>query len=154
MPAELSVSSDRRGGARMGIDRETTLRVDAVPMDAQVENLSPMGFAIVTDAILEVGREVCIGLPGVGSRPARVVWIGKGQVGCAFDRPLRPNELALAFRGDVVARPLVEMWENRLPSPPPVEQHRFSYRTRFAILIGSTALLWLIIGGLIVAAAT
>jgi hypothetical protein len=153
MSAQLSESPDRRTGFRSEVGRETTLRLDAMPIDARMDNLSRLGFGLFMDLPPASGTALRVGLPGVGSREATIVWVEGNHAGCMFNLPLSPNDLSCAFQADVVSAPRIEVWRNTaIPMVPGVSSARggrkFSYRMRLAILVGLTTTLWgLIIGG-------
>jgi len=62
-----------------------------------VLDLSRSGVRILSDATLEVGEEISIGLAGAGSTRAYVTWSRGGEYGCAFERPIGPEDEARAF---------------------------------------------------------
>ena len=82
----------------------STLRLNGTaPIDVVVVDVSESGVRIVTNADLEIGQEISIGLAGAGSSRAYVVWRRDDHYGCAFERPLGPEGVALAFsRGSIV----------------------------------------------------
>jgi hypothetical protein len=74
------------------------------PVDVVVLDLSRSGVRILSDALLEVGQEISIGLAGAGSTRAYVTWSRGGEYGCAFERPIAPEEEARAFSRAPVKR--------------------------------------------------
>jgi len=76
----------------------STLRLSGTaPIDVVVVDVSESGVRIVTNADLDIGQEISIGLAGAGSSRAYVVWRRDDHYGCAFERPLGPEGAALAF---------------------------------------------------------
>jgi hypothetical protein len=67
------------------------------PVDVVVLDLSRSGVRIMTDARLSVGQEISIGLAGAGVTRAFVTWARNGEYGCAFERPIAPEDEAAAF---------------------------------------------------------
>jgi hypothetical protein len=62
-----------------------------------------------------VGQEISIGLAGAGSTRAFVTWARGDEYGCAFERPMAPEDEALAFsRAPVkrLGRALIDRAEN------------------------------------------
>jgi hypothetical protein len=82
----------------------STLRLNGTaPIDVVVVDVSESGVRIVTNADLEIGQEISIGLAGAGSSRAYVVWRRADHYGCAFERPIGPEGAARAFsRGSIV----------------------------------------------------
>jgi hypothetical protein len=74
------------------------------PVDVVVLDLSRSGIRIMTDADLSVGQEISIGLAGAGVTRAYVTWARDGEYGCAFERPIAPEDEAAAFSRAPVKR--------------------------------------------------
>lgn len=74
------------------------------PVDVIVLDLSRSGVRILSDATLEVGQEISIGLAGAGSTRAYVTWSRGGEYGCAFERPIAPDDEMRAFSRAPVKR--------------------------------------------------
>lgn len=74
------------------------------PVDVIVLDISRSGVRILTDAQLEVGQEITIGLAGAGVTHAFVSWARGGEYGCAFERPMAPEDEAMAFSHAPVKR--------------------------------------------------
>jgi hypothetical protein len=74
------------------------------PVDVVVLDLSRSGIRIMTDADLSVGQEISIGLAGAGVTRAYVTWTRDGEYGCAFERPIAPEDEAAAFSRAPVKR--------------------------------------------------
>lgn len=87
-----------RTAERRTTDARSTMRADGgAPVDVIVLDISRSGVRIATGAELEIGQEITIGLAGAGVTHAFVAWAGKGEYGCAFERPIPAEEEALAF---------------------------------------------------------
>jgi hypothetical protein len=59
-----------------------------------------------------VGQEISIGLAGAGSTRAYVTWSRGNEYGCAFERPIAPEDEARAF-----SRAPVKRLGRALPEP-------------------------------------
>ena len=75
------------------------------PFDVVVEDLSRSGFRVPSDAALDVGDVVSLGLPGVGTCRAFVVRQAGDRYGCMFLTPLSAIELQ-AVLAAVPAEPI------------------------------------------------
>ncbi|HWI87302.1 MAG TPA: PilZ domain-containing protein, partial [Sphingomonas sp.] len=83
----------------------STMRLDGGdPLDVIVLDISRSGVRIFTDADLAIGQEISIGLSGAGVTRAFVAWRSDDQYGCAFERPITPEDSAVAFSKEPVAR--------------------------------------------------
>lgn len=115
--AELDIVGihERRGALRFVVDAPTTLRgPDAAPIDVVIADFSRKGFLMVTDAVLDVGMQVSVGLSGSGSREAIVVRRDPRGYGCQFVAPLTRTEMATAFANrDGAVAPLPSADERR-----------------------------------------
>jgi len=94
-----------RAAERRPADAPSTMRADGcMPVDVVVLDISRSGVRILTDATLEIGQEITIGLAGAGVTRAFVAWARDGEYGCAFERPIAPEDEALAFSHAPVKR--------------------------------------------------
>jgi hypothetical protein len=94
-----------RTAERRSTDAPSTMRADnGAPIDVVVLDLSRSGVRIQTDAELEIGQEITIGLAGAGVTRAYVAWGQGGEYGCAFERPMAPEDEARAFSRAPVKR--------------------------------------------------
>ena len=94
-----------RTAERRATDAPSTMRADGcTPVDVIVLDISRSGVRIMTDATLEIGQEITIGLAGAGVTHAFVAWARDGEYGCAFERPIPIEEEALAFSQAPVKR--------------------------------------------------
>ena len=94
-----------RAAERRATDAPSTMRADGcTPVDVIVLDISRSGVRIMTDAALEIGQEITIGLAGAGVTRAFVTWARDGEYGCAFERPIAAEDEALAFSQAPVKR--------------------------------------------------
>ncbi len=102
---ESGQSMNARSAERRSTDAPSTMRADnGAPVDVLVLDISRSGVRIVTDAPLQIGQEISIGLAGAGVTRAYVAWARGGEYGCAFERPMAPEDEALAFSRAPVQR--------------------------------------------------
>jgi hypothetical protein len=94
--AALSRSADRDS---LFLQASLILPGSAAPVTIRVRNLSPGGM--LAEARIEVaqGAAVEIELRNVGRVTGRVIWVGEGKFGIAFDRAVDPQ----AVRRQVVS---------------------------------------------------
>ncbi|MGN6691524.1 MAG: PilZ domain-containing protein [Sphingopyxis sp.] len=96
--AALSRSADRDS---LFMQANLTLPGQAAPMVVRVRNLSAGGMlAEAPFRGVAQGAVVEIELRNVGFVPGRIVWVGEGKFGIAFDRPVDPQ----AVRRQVVQK--------------------------------------------------
>lgn len=142
LPALLQL--DRPG--RISLDRTATLRDGSQkPLDVVVHNISSTGCLVSTDAELPDDMLVTIGIAGLGTRPARVARQSETLYGLAF--------LELANESDLLpARDAQTLVDGVFSAPLPTNEiedgpdDRYSPRTRFLILVGSSFGLWTALG--------
>ena len=67
----------------------------ASSVSVQIMDLSTHGFRIETHLYLHKGADVWLRLPGLEARHAKVAWVDRNAVGCAFEQPLHEAVLAL-----------------------------------------------------------
>lgn len=153
--AKLYDDARRVGRVEAGV--EATLRDTALrPYDVVVVDLSPTGCGIQTKVELEVGTPVRIGLPGTGVHTAHVVRCEPGFYGCAFDVPISWQAVQTVLTFDSVVsgafeRPIEAEAADETPAriaEPYVR--RLPLKARFAIIIGTSVLLWAAIIGAVV----
>ena len=102
---ESGQTKEARSARRRPTGAASTMRTDGgEPVDVIVLDLSRSGVRILSDATLEVGQEISIGLAGAGSTRAYVTWARGGEYGCAFERPIAPEDEARAFSRAPVKR--------------------------------------------------
>ena len=73
---------------------------DADPVTVRVRNLSPGGMLAEANVKVVQGAAVEVDLRNVGPVAGRVIWVGEGKFGIAFDRPVDPQ----AVRRQVVSQ--------------------------------------------------
>ena len=113
MAIAAQLYQDGREAERHSVEFDATLRDPAfLPLDVVVEDLSTGGFRVVTDTDLPLAAEIGLGVAGIGTHGARVVWRGEGIYGCEFLIPLKDDELRMALSAPSF-EPLV------MPSPAP-----------------------------------
>jgi hypothetical protein len=144
-----------REAERHRVEFDATLRDPAfVPLDVVVEDLSTGGFRIVTSTTLPLAAEIGLGLAGIGTHRARIVWRSEGVYGCEFLTPLKDDELRTALSAPS-SEPLV------LPTSTPRdfaseteneqlrdEQSGLSLRGRLYSIIAAAIVAWLATIGL------
>lgn len=69
------------------------------PAVVRVRNLSPGGMLAEAPMEIAEGAAVAVELRNVGRVSGRVIWVGEGKFGIAFDRPVDPQ----AVRRQVVS---------------------------------------------------
>lgn len=145
---------DGRWAERHTVELEATLRdSDWAPVDVTIEDLSHGGFRVVAGAELAVGDAIALGIAGIGTREAKVVWGTAGIYGCEFVVPLSDADLRTAVSAPV-ATPIA-FPKTPLPTPQatpvaegrnaPAQEEKFSVRTRLAIIVGSAVLAWMLV---------
>lgn len=70
------------------------------PVTVRVRNLSPGGMLAEARVPVAQGGAVQVDLRNVGAVSGRVIWVGEGKFGIAFDRPVDPQ----AVRRQVVSQ--------------------------------------------------
>ncbi len=149
---------DGRWAERHPVELEATLRdSDWAPVDVTIEDLSHGGFRVVAGAELKVGDSIALGIAGIGTREAKVVWGTAGIYGCEFLTPLSDGDLRSAVSGPT-ATPIA-FPKTPLPTPQPTPpsaqgatvqaaEEKFTVRTRLAIIVGSAVIAWMLVFGL------
>lgn len=146
---------DGRWAERHSVELEATLRDSAwAPVDVAIEDLSHGGCRVVAAVDLAVGNSIALGIAGIGTREAKVVWGAAGIFGCEFIAPLSDADLRAALAGPVstpIAFPKTPL-PTPQPTPPvvqgwqrPAGEAKFSMRTRLAIIVGSAVLAWMLV---------
>lgn len=146
MAVTAALYEDVRLAERHSVSLDGTMRdTDRTPHDVVIEDLSLTGFRVPTGANLNLTDLISLGLPGVGKRPARVIWKAGERCGCTFLDPLTDAELRAALAGPVLqpvsigaqmARPLTV---SRIDEPVVPELSRF---TRVVVITGLVAASW------------
>jgi hypothetical protein len=131
---------------RISLDRTATLRdTSQKPIDVRVHNVSSTGCLVSTDETLPDDTLVTIGIAGLGTRPARIARQTDTLYGLEFLEPASEAELLPARHAEtlvdgVFATPLPTV------APAPVVDERYSLRTRFLIIAGTSFALWGVMG--------
>ncbi|MBA3940921.1 MAG: pilus assembly protein PilZ [Sphingopyxis sp.] len=95
--AALSRGADRDS---LFMQADLLLPGQAGPAVVRVRNLSAGGMLAESPVRVEQGATVEVDLRNVGPVPGRVVWVGEGKFGIAFDRQINPQ----AVRRQVVKK--------------------------------------------------
>ncbi|MDZ3833417.1 MAG: PilZ domain-containing protein [Sphingopyxis sp.] len=87
------VTALSRGADRDSLFMQATLmlREGGAPITVRVRNLSVGGMLAETPARVPESAVVEIDLKNVGPVPGRIVWVGEGKFGIAFDQPVNPQ---------------------------------------------------------------
>lgn len=96
------VAALSRGADRDSLFMQAGLMVPgrADPVVVRVRNLSPGGMLAEAKVKVAQGAVVEVDLRNVGPVVGRVIWVGEGKFGIAFDRPVDPQ----AVRRQVVSQ--------------------------------------------------
>ncbi len=155
MAIAAQLYQDGREAERYRVGFDATLRDSAfVPLDVVVEDLSIGGFRVVTTTDLSPGAEVGLGLAGIGTHRARVVWRGEGIYGCEFVTSLKEEDLRTALSAppsDPIALPIPA--QSKAASPIAVtdqesEHSGLNLRGRFFAIIAAAITAWVLVAGL------
>lgn len=148
VPSLKIETGDRRADERTPIERAAVLRIDGQAHAIEVDNLTRDGCKIRTTLDLAPGLMVTIGLAGVGTVSARVVWRSASGYGCAFEQSLPAGAVTAATRNNVA-----HLGELTLDVPIVMPaQVKWSRRRSLALVAGASALLWVgLIGGYLLA---
>ncbi|MDB5701420.1 MAG: PilZ protein [Sphingomonadales bacterium] len=146
---------DDRRAERKELHVAGTLRhVGNIPIDVVVEDLSATGFRMLTQANLQLGEKVTVGIPGVGQRAAHVVRHTDNGFSCEFvdaidarlvTMPSTAQSVVEADFGRQLDVGLLSEWSRA--NPPQIE--RLSQSRRLLIFGGIGVAGWLIILGFI-----
>lgn len=102
--ASIANRMEARRATRRRTDAPSTLRAGSEgPVDTFVHDVSQTGARIETATPLQIGDLVSIGLGGVGSVRAIVVWARESQYGLDFVTPLTDADAEQAFGVGTVA---------------------------------------------------
>jgi len=96
------VAALSRGADRDSLFMQASLTIPghADPVVVRVRNLSAGGMLAESTARVTQGQAIEIELRNVGVVPGRIVWVGEGKFGVAFDRQVNPQ----AVRRQVVQK--------------------------------------------------
>ena len=95
---DLSAGRDARRDPRLDATAEVGLReLGSNGVDAQLVNISSLGFMAKTDAEITPGSRVWLTLPGISRVNALVVWAKGGKLGGEFAAPIDPLQVLQAI---------------------------------------------------------
>lgn len=102
--AEPARPSADRAAERIHLSMTAGLRKQGeTKFDAQIADLSTVGFRVESHYAMPAGTQVFLTLPGLVAIPARVVWSRDNSLGCRFETPIHPavfeRVVAAARRG-------------------------------------------------------
>lgn len=89
-------NSDRRTAERFEVHKPGTLSGIGATKDVLIENISSTGCLTRCDLVLSIGTLTSIALPGLSTRPAKLVRQDGNHLGWHFLVPLKPNEIQIA----------------------------------------------------------
>lgn len=90
-----SFSAQRRGGRRHRSNLMAVVRQQKRPNETiHILDISPEGCGFRSRCAIPVGARVWLGLPGIESWAAKVVWFEGGKGGLRFEAPLDPQVAA------------------------------------------------------------
>ncbi len=139
--------SNRRKRDRRDVRLGATIRdSDARPLDAVVHDLSATGFLVQSSDALRIGSVVRIGLSGIGSSAARVLWKRDGLCGCAFIEPISEADIETALHARTVTE--VDFSAGSMPAAAPAPAP--SRKIAMLAVLGLSVLLWAATAGGIV----
>ena len=88
---DAGFSDERRGGRRHRSNMMAVLRQQKRPNEAiHIVDVSSEGCGFRSRLPMPVGARVWLGLPGLETWAATVVWFEDGKGGMRFERPLHP----------------------------------------------------------------
>ncbi|PVX31061.1 PilZ domain-containing protein [Sphingomonas pokkalii] len=145
---------DGRWTERHQVELEATLRDSAwAPLDVVIEDVSPGGFRVVAGAQMAVGDKIALGVAGLGTREARVVWGDEGIYGCEFIVPLSKEDLHTAVSAPAASP--IAFPKTPLPTPQAtgvdagtnraMDEDRLPIRARVAAIVVSAFLAWVFV---------
>ena len=88
-----SEAADRRMFGRVASNIRARMGRAEQAQEVTVTELSRGGFRVEGGKNLEGGMDIAIDLPGLGLRPARVVWTVGRQAGCEFTLPIEDRQI-------------------------------------------------------------
>ena len=130
--------NERRTDPRTGVGKPSTARgPDDAAVDVIVKDLSASGLSFTAAAKWDVGSRISIGLAGPGRVSGTIARREGDFYGCAFDRPLTPQELAHAFSADSSSARDLAFRQRELPL-----EEKWPVRTRLLVVIGLGLTAW------------
>jgi hypothetical protein len=93
-----TATRSRRREERVEAGAGVSLRpLGTTAVEAQLINISSLGFMAETDAQIEAGSRVWLTLPGAERVNALVIWARSGRLGGEFATPIDPLEVLQAI---------------------------------------------------------
>lgn len=135
---ELLDESERRTDTRTGVGKPSTARgPDDTAVDVTVQDLSASGLSFTSTAKWGLKSRISVGLAGPGRVSGTIVRNQGNLYGCAFDRPLAPEQLAHAFSADSSPARELAFRQREMPL-----EDKWALRTRLIVMIGLGVLAW------------
>lgn len=146
------------GEGRRAPRRTLRLEVESVggsdSSSAVIHNISATGLLIETAATMAIGDTFEVSLPQRGATSVRVVWASGGFYGCEFgDRISEGTISAARLKAPGVQHQPVGTADAGIAEAPEAEREGLSLRSRLAIIVGVSAVLWATIIGAVMALA-
>ena len=145
MSLAATLFADQRGGERLALEADATLRdADRLPHDVTIDAISSTGCHVATLLELPLGAAVSLGIPQIGMHEVRLVRETGGGYGCAFVKPLTASELAAAL---VSQAPPRVTFADFAQQPAPGSRQRLTPPALLgAALVTAFALSWAVVG--------
>ena len=143
------------GEPRQALRHDLVLKLPAHlgdrPVELHARNISRTGFLAGTLAPVQLGDELTLMLPEVGSCRAMVVWKSGAHIGCNFLQVIpRCAVSAALLKAAARATPDVGVYvEPASGLPPAGTDKRLPPRTRLMILLACATIPWMSIGAVI-----
>ncbi|PCD01744.1 hypothetical protein COC42_16675 [Sphingomonas spermidinifaciens] len=138
--APEDVVAERRHDTRQAIGRTGVLRLaDGLPTTIAIADLTREGCRMVSPTLHKAGDIVMLGIAGVGSIEAEIVWQRGSEHGARFLRPLPPGSVTAAMSSKI------EFGEDGVPVLPSlaVPSLKQAPRSRIATLALLAAFAWI-----------
>ncbi|WP_420145754.1 PilZ domain-containing protein [Sphingobium sp.] len=144
---QAKLLTNRRASDRRDVQRMSTMRTEAqVPADIIINDLSVGGCRISGDLDLALDDRVTIGLPGLGARPAHVVWAKDGSTGLLFDQVLTGHDVTVTREANTLITGRFNVTGAMLADPSetaePQDESRLSPASRLGIIVTAALLAW------------
>ena len=132
----------RHAADRVDADHASTMLRDAI-YDVVIHDLTRAECRVSVDPAPLVGESVRIDLPGIGTRPAQVIWARDGGAGLAFDPMLTDDEAGMLRAVGRSGEPSVP--RTRIAADRPADEDRtLSPLRRLGIIIAAAICAWCI----------
>jgi len=147
LAAKLYHLEGGRRSERVAMEVDATLRDQSkTPIDVVVLDISSTGFRVSSPNRLEEGSRISLGLAGIGMNQATVIWRSKNVYGCQFEAPLPQEDVARARSGTSVIAGDFQVLPSSKGRQTSDSFKKYPPIARTAIIIGSSAMLWTMIG--------